>query len=573
LHQADERLSPEARRTAADAASSGSGLFQIALLVGVTLAVFSSTLSSGFVYDARLQILTDTFIHDSRNWLDVISGRVLGRDVLDFNRPVHLASLMLDAAIWGKEPFGYHLSSVLIHAGNVVLLWAVLRHLLRQPARNDAGGRQPEVTGPDAGHAASFAPGSAGSTSADEAQDAARYAWFVPLVAALAYAVHPLVTEAVCEPTFREDLLAAAATLGASLLAMGHAPSADRRLAWWRAAGCAVLCLLAVGSKESGVAAPLIVTTYWWLFRRGEPAGFWVAAIGGGAVLVTAFLAARFLLEPSPSVIFAAKPVYPGGSLGAALMILPRIHALYVQLVLLPVNQCADYGLYSVRHLPMPVAAAVLAVVGAALAWWSWRDRRVAFGTALVILPLVPVSNLVPIYRAAADRYLYLPLAGVAVLAACLLWSPWLREDPHRRRAALVTALVALVALGLACIARQRVWANPVALWEDTARRNPVAFTPLHGLAGALREVGRLADAERAAREAIRLDPSRGDAWMTLALVLDAIGRANEADAALERALELDPRLADPDARVAALALEHSEADALKRLLTRRPAP
>ena len=82
-------------------------------LAAVTLAVFWPTLSARFVYDAVLQIQTGDFIHDPGNWLPVLSLRVLGMDVLDFNRPAHLASLMLDAAVWGREPFGYHLTSVL----------------------------------------------------------------------------------------------------------------------------------------------------------------------------------------------------------------------------------------------------------------------------------------------------------------------------------------------------------------------------------------------------------------------------------------------------------------------------
>ena len=73
-----------------------------AALAAMTVAVFSATLRGDLVYDARLQILTDPFLHDPGNWWNVLTFRVLGMDVLDFNRPVHLASLMLDAAVWGK---------------------------------------------------------------------------------------------------------------------------------------------------------------------------------------------------------------------------------------------------------------------------------------------------------------------------------------------------------------------------------------------------------------------------------------------------------------------------------------
>jgi len=512
---------------------------QAAILAGITFAVFSPTLASGFVYDARLQILTDPFLHDPRNWLPVLSFGTLRMDVLDFNRPVNLASLMLDAAVWGKAPFGYHLTSVLLHVVNVLMVWALVRGIRRDPRAED-----PETTG-----------------------SLTKYG---PLVAAAVFAVHPVVTEAVCEPTFREDLLVTSFSLGALLLVMGRVRQAvvfrggDR----WRAIGCVACCLLATASKESGVAAPFLVATFWWVFRRDETDGFWRSAIGGGALVTVAFLAARFLLEPTPSRIFDSRPAYPGGSLGAAMLIEPRILALYAQLIIMPISLSADYGLYSVRHLPLPFAVFILAGLIAAAVVAIRMDRRFALAIALIALPLVPVANLIPIYRAAADRYLYFPMSGVAVTIGLLLDVAWLASRAHLRTRCVIGLLAAVAALGLACVERQKVWANPMALWVDTYRKNPVSFTAATGLGEALREEGRLDGAEQATRDAIRLSAgSRGDSWATLALILDSQGRVAEAKKILAKALEVDPRLKNPDARVDALAMEHATADELKVLM------
>ncbi|NDC64293.1 MAG: hypothetical protein EBZ59_10000, partial [Planctomycetia bacterium] len=454
------------------------------------------------------------------------------RDVLDFNRPVNLASLMIDAAIWGKAPFGYHLTSVLLHAANVVLVWAVMR----AAARGDDGsaswivGRLPRVLAP------------------------------------LLFAVHPLVTEPVCEPTFREDLLVAFFTLAGLLLAMGHDPRRTG-IDGWRAAGCAGCSLLAIGAKESGIAAPCVVAAYWLLFRRAEPAGFWALAAGGAKLLVLCFLAARFLLEPSPSNIFEARPQYPGGSFAAAMAIEPRILALYAQLVIFPVNLCADYGLHSVRHLPLPLAVAILAAVAVTGVLAARADRRQALAAVLIVAPLLPVANIVPIYRAAADRYLYLPLAGVALAVGWLFDGPWLAPRRQFRDAACVGLLAAVALLGMACAERQKVWKSSLALWEDAHRRNPLSHDAAAGLGEAFRESGRLPEAERATREAIRLSGGAvADDWATLALVVDAQGRETEAKQALSRAFELDRRLADPLDRVEARAMERPVAEELIRL-------
>jgi protein O-mannosyl-transferase len=502
---------------------------QAALLAGITFAAFSTTLSADFVYDARMQILSGDFIHDWRNWPAVLTGRVLGMDVLDFNRPAMLASLMLDAAVWGRDPFGYHLTSMLLHVANVLLAWLVIREL------TDAEGGTEKV--------------------------------LAPLLAALVFAVHPVVTEAVCEPTFREDLLVALCTLSALVLAMRHDPATpgfDAR----RAIGCTALCLLAIASKEAGIVAPMLLAAYWWLFRRGEPGRFWAVTIGGAKLVVVAFLAARFLLEPSPSSIFEFKPAYPGGSLAQAMLLEPRILALYTQLILFPVNLCADYGMPSVSHLPLPLALLLLATIAVTGAIAARHDRRLLFAYCMILLPLVPVANLIPIYRAAADRYLYLPMAGVALAVACLLDAPWLASREPLRQRILVGCMAAVAALGMACIERQAVWASSLALWDDSYRKNPGSVTNATGLGEALREAGRLPEAEQFTREAIRLsNGARGDVWATLALILDAQGRAADSATALAKALELEPRLSDPDARVQSLAMDRAMAEDLKRLL------
>ena len=526
-------------------------------IAGITGAVFSAALGADFVYDARLQILTDPFLHDPRNWFDVLTFRVLARDVLDFNRPVHLASLMLDAAVWGRHPFGYHLTSVLLHAVNAVLLWLVIGALLRQRERTASAFSPPAHAGGVRG------PSAAGIAAVE---------------AALVFAVHPVVVEAVCEPTFREDVLVATFTLAAILVAQGHA-AATRGVDAIRAAACTAACLLAIGSKETGIAAPALLAAWWWLFRRGEPGRFWATVVLSATAVVLGFLAARFLLEPAASAIFETKPQHPGGSLAAAMQIQPRILALYVQLVALPCNLCADYGGASIAHLPSWLSLAVLAGVALAGGLAIRHDRRMAFAAATILLPLLPVCNVVPIYHAAADRYLYLPMAGVGMAVACLLDAPWWKPGSATGRSgrdvAAVVGRVAIVALAAACEARQRVWCGAIALWRDTAEKNPASSLAAGGLADALLEAGRLTEAEASIRRAIALSGEpQGDRLATLALVLDRQGRPAEAAEALGRAIAADPRLADPASRVAALAMERPVAEALDELLRRgrRPA-
>lgn len=126
--------------------------------------------------------------------------------------------------------------------------------------------------------------------------------------------------------------------------------------------------------------------------------------------------------------------------------------------------------------------------------------------------------------------------------------------------------------LAAACVGRQAVWADSLALWEDTFSLNPASYTAATGASSARRLAGRTEEAIAAARTAVEISGgARGDAWLTLALAYDAAGLLDDADAAAAKAVEIDPRLADPDARVTALAMERDEAEAAKKVLARRP--
>lgn len=510
---------------------------QIVALFALTAALFLPTLRSGFVYDAKLQILVDPFIHNPANWWNVLGFRVLGMDVLDFNRPVHLAFLMLDSALWGTNPFGYHLTSIVLHAANTVLVFLLIRCLLFAGASGRAG-----------------FPASA-----------------APFLCALLFGVHPAMTEAVCEPTYREDLLVVFFSLSALLLAAGHDPlrGADP----WRACLCAAACLFAVGGKESGIAAPFFLLAYWILFRRGERPAFWRRAVGLGFLLVAAFLWLRFSLEPEHSVIFEGKPDYPGGTVFSAMALMPQVLVLYLQNLVWPTALCADYGYWSVGHLPPLFCIILLAVLAALSAFVCYRSRLLAFALLAVILPLLPVANLIPIYRVAADRYLYFPMVGISLALACLLSCPFLTKN----RGAAIVAILALVSLlGLYArihIDRQKVWSCSLALWQDTFQKCPNSVTAASGLAEAFWEEGDLAASENAFREACRLSGwENADSIADLAAVLHQLGKEEDSARALDLALRLDPRLSDPDSRVRVLALTAREADAIKQVLLLHPA-
>jgi tetratricopeptide (TPR) repeat protein len=286
-------------------------------------------------------------------------------------------------------------------------------------------------------------------------------------------------------------------------------------------------------------------------------------------MVVLGFLAARFTLRPEHSAIFTSPPARLGGSLAGTLLIQVRIWAMEFSQVIMPHNLCADYGLYSLRNFSVPISALAVVLVAAAQVFLGFRNRVIALGSVLFWAALLPVSNIVPIFRPMADRFLYVPLLGIAMVLAQGLYVA--RKLPRPARAALYgVAILWVAAAATITFLREPVWRDSLALWQDTAARNPFSATAANNLGWALLAVDRNQDAAASFNRAIRLTgETEADPWAGLALAADAAGQPAAADSDFDQAVKLDARYGRPEELVRALIEEPDEAAKLEVLARR----
>jgi len=450
------------------------GAVAVFLLVA---ALFIPTLRGGFVYDSIAQVLHSDYIHTPSNWGDVLTLSVVGQDELDRNRPMHLASLMLDAAIWGKNPLGYRLTSVLLHALNAALLFLFLTIALRPRTTPVAAASSPPVVA------------------------------FFAVFGALFFALHPLVVEAVAEPSNREDLLVLLPML-LGLLAV----AAPIRSPWVLNAALVLCGFSAVLAKESGIAVPMVfAVAAWWCgsFRRLLP------GLVGGLVVATGFLVASYLWRPAGSAILVQSPAGLSADFWSLLSVQSRIWTLQFSQIVWPWNLCAQYPPESLSAINSPVALAVIVVVLAAAAF-IWRaDRLAALGVAVYALCLLPASNFAAQYHPIADRYLYVPLAGLGMIAAALTRRLRIMHPSGLAGVLLVTALLILLSLEyVANLRRQLIWQQPKTLWSDALQQYPSLPQALLGIANVHYRTGNFQAARAAATEAVMASNARwSEAW------------------------------------------------------------
>ena len=523
-------------------------------LVFVTVLTFLPGLDGAFLdWDDR-----ENFLHNPhfRGLGPAHLRWMLTTGLLGHWMPLTWLSLAVDWTIWGLNPFGYHLTSLGLHAISAVLVFVLARRLFA-------------MTAPHLGPT----PPTVGAA-----------------VAALLFAVHPLRVESVAWITERRDVLAGVFFLGAVLAYLSRwtpdgTPRPRPRLRY-----LAVLALFAAAllSKAMSVSLPvvLLILDVYPLRRLSPNPRDWLRPD-----------ARRVWLEKAPLVLLSAGAtvtaiVINSGSGNLTSMervgVLDRLAISLYSLAFYPWKTLVPAGLSPMYELPHPLepwrwpfVVATLAVAGLTAASIALARRwpALAAAWAAYVVMTLPVAGVIQNgFQIAADRYTYLPCVPWALLAG-----GGLLALARGRRSLLVpaVALSALLLAGLATLSwrQTQIWRDTETLWRHALSVAPsavahanlgltltqrdqagaaiphyhaaLAIQPRYpeawnNLGLALVERRDLVGAERSLREAIRLKPRFSEAWSNLGLVLARGGETAPAVAAYREALRLRPD--NPDA-------------------------
>jgi hypothetical protein len=213
------------------------------------------------------------------------------------------------------------------------------------------------------------------------------------------------------------------------------------------------------------------------------------------------------------------NPIHVGALDGALTAV--ALVAEYGRLLVLPIGLSAIHDV-PVATTPLDprfvVGCAILVAVGV-VAWRARETPAIVLGLALLVLPLLPALYIPALKDSVlAERYLYLPSAGAALLGAVLL-----DRAVQPRRAAL-GAGAAIVACAAAMIARNAVWRDGLSLWSDATRKAPASAVAWENLGGSLAVERRYLEAIAPLTRSVELDPARVDARTNLALCLGVAG-------------------------------------------------
>jgi Flp pilus assembly protein TadD len=415
--------------------------------------------------------------------------------------PLTWLSHMLDCTLFGLDPAGHHLTSVVLHALNSLLLFALWRRMT------------------------------------DEI-------WPAAFLAAT-FAVHPMHVESVAWVAERKDVLSTLFFLLATMVYVAYA----RRGGLARYLGVVALFALGLLSKPMVVTLPLVLLLLdYWPLRRERPWSRLVmeklplfALAGVSSVLTLIAQRAGGSMDSSHLVPLYLRIVNATVS-----------YARYVWKILWPSDLSP---LYPHPNLAggTPWSAWRLAAAGCALVLITSlvlavarRRPYLAVGWAFYLVTLLPVIGLVQVgQQAIADRYTYVPSIGLFLMVAWTARDALVVADRVRRTRwrAVVAALAAaaVIAYSAAAWKQVRYWRDSITLFERALAVSDPTPIMLSNLGTALAEAGRLEEAIDHHRRALEIRPSYGPAQNNLGIALQRLGRFEEAITHLQWAVEIDP--------------------------------
>ena len=470
------------------------------LLAGVVLLTFSPAWHCGFVnYDDPVYVTGNRFVRAGLRWAG-IQWALTSTAAVNWH-PLTWFSHMADCQFYGLNAAGHHLTSVLLHTANTVLLLLLLQRTTR--------------------------------------------AFWTSLLAAAVFALHPLRVESVVWISERKDVLSAffwMLSLWAYVLYVeqGKEPTARRKFYY----GAGLLCFaLALMAKPMAVTLPfaLLLLDYWPL-RRERGLAFLVAE------------KVPFFLLTGVSCLLTVWVQHQGGAVASLALYpfaerlgnIPLAYGGYLSKDFWPVDLLSFYP-----HQPLragPVAAALL-ILGLGTGWVLWRRAAqpcLLVGWFWFLGVLAPTVGLVQVgAQLMADRYSYLPSIGLWIMIAWALRSLAIARSALRNPLALGCAVV-VAFLAVLTFRHAWIYRDSESLWQATLQHHPENLMARDNLAKWLVDQNRLTEGREQCLQALAFRRDDPEARWNLARISLREGRIDEAVADCQKSLSAQPR--DPQA-------------------------
>ncbi|MBU1006275.1 MAG: tetratricopeptide repeat protein, partial [Candidatus Omnitrophica bacterium] len=439
------------------------GILVLASLIIVVIIPYANSLRNPFMWDEEEIIVSNPMIKDLRYLPLVFKTDIFGRPVKagGFYRPLYMLSFAADYRMWGLDPFGYHLFSIILHILNALLFYVLMSRIGLQR----------------------------------------KTAW----LAALLFALFPANSGAVTPIAMRDGLLMVFLSMSCLLLFLKGIKSSAVYFF------CSALVFVtAVFTKESSLVLPLLIAAYAFIFLdkdRRRKIFLPLTVLVGIAAL---YCVSRFLFLGNP--FSRTLSLINEASLIERLYTLPRILWTSLRIIVAPFVLQSEYHfvVHSFKDAYVWGGAPLLVLFSVLIAR---RSKPALFFLLWFFIGLLPYSNiLLPLHATMTGHWVYFSSMAVAALIAMGVFALVDVMGPGRtlRRVAVLTFIFIAVLCALKIRDRNREWSDPFVLYQKDAEREPDSFLLHCNLGVEYFRKGMLEDAKRELERSNNACPGRG---------------------------------------------------------------
>ena len=491
----------------------------VIVLAAVCLAIFSNTFGDEFFWDDYLLIKIDDSIKDIKN-LSLFFSPDYWNESYFFEgqyRPIRRISLALDYWLWELNPTGYHLTNILLHAINTLLVFGLV----------------------------SLIPGPKTGSTARGAGTGWKDLMGIPFVTALLFAIHPIHTESINFIKNRSDLLAFLFFLLSFQLFVRHLRVNNRATALTLLIAAWLSFVPAVLSKEMALTLPVVLAFYAICFLPAPERKKVFVRIGPYGLLV--FLYFWFRLS---CIGWHEDAGFGPSGLGRQALAVVKTLGLYFKMLVIPFPLNPEHVfIVPASVFEVPVVLSLSALAGFCITCFrAYRgERLVFFALGWILLTLLPVANIFYLpTRPIAEQRLYIPSLGFCLLIGYgFKRLPRLTSQPlHKKRLVMLSGfLLSFIIIGYTVLTVQRndEWRDAVTFFSKAVALNPDSRDMNYNLAIAYLNAQRKEEAARQFQAVLRLDPQSFDVHFNLGVILKELGRYTEAIAHYQEALRRRP--------------------------------
>ena len=409
-----------------------SHIIYLAVIFLVTLGIYWNALKGDFIWDDQGLILESaSYLKEWGNIFSSFTRPFFG--TTPFYRPLLLVSFIFDYQLWGLQPFGFHLSNVLVHALNGCMVYLLAFFLFKQRI---------------------FA-----------------------FTAGLLFASHPIQTEAVAWISGRNDVLLTFFSLITIICFITWQQSKGRKRVFTYAGFLLGYCCV-LFTKESGIIVPVLIILINYFFRNTLPLTLGVikkAYLPLGLISVLYICIRMYLLGGGDLAIdgLATFQTFSG---------VIFTYAYYFKMLLFPVFQTASPVIIPpVSSVANP--AFTMSLVFAALlvlltvACWK-RCWELSFCILWICVTLLPVSGIIPLMVPALEHRLYLGSVCFSMVIPLVLYKTVLPANRqltfnNRSLCSLLIVFGLMLLYSAKTVTRNTIWKDEQTFWVHTLKESP----------------------------------------------------------------------------------------------------